>query len=339
MTRIRYSSLLVGAVIVAVAILLHHPTNKLDLVQPGDTVVITGTSTGIGKHAALSLAKEGYTVFACVRKTVDGDALLESARKHEINTENIKIMILDVTNSEHIARGVEIVSEYVGDRGLKGLFNNAGISHDLGPGDKSLSVEFSSMEKYRWVFNVNFFGLVETTKAFLGLLMKGKGRIVMNSSVAGFMASPFMSVYASSKHAVEGFSDSLRRELLPHGVKVSVLECSFITTPILNKFLVLPEGAHPYKELERTFWKALYKSSIGAPTPKVSSEAVIHAMRAAEPKVRYVVGKDSAFLKMVRYIPAGWLDFVLTSSNGREEIGEEELKELLEERETMEFEL
>mmetsp|Transcript_34577 Transcript_34577/g.45845 ORF Transcript_34577/g.45845 Transcript_34577/m.45845 type:complete len:338 (-) Transcript_34577:42-1055(-) len=325
----------IGVIAITAASLLNR--TKLEPVQPGDAVVVTGSSSGIGKHAALSLAKEGYTVFACVRKTTDGDALLESAKKYEIDAEKIKILILDVTNSKHIAKGVEVVSKYVGDRGLKGLFNNAGINVKTGPGVKSTSVEFSPMEGYRQVFDVNYFGLVEMTKAFLELLRKGQGRIVMNTSVAGFIAGPFLSAYSSSKHAVEGFSDSLRRELLPHGVKVSILECGFIATPIIDGGI--PDGVHPYDETERNYWKRFWKDSATALSPKVSSEAVIHAMRATKPKVRYVVGKQAALLGLFRFIPGGWVDRLVTEGNKKVgEIGDEELKELVK-NVHMEFEL
>ena len=319
-------------ILIAIIAIIAFPffrSSKLEKVQPGDAVVVTGSSSGIGKHAALSLAKEGYTVFACVRKMKDGDALLESARKFEVDTEKIKIMILDVTNSDHIAKGVQMVSEYVGDRGLKGLFNNAGVGSDY------TSAEFTSMDSFRWIFDVNYFGLVETTKAFLELLRKGKGRIIMNTSVAGFMGFPFMSPYTSSKHAVEGFSDSLRRELLPHGVKVSVLECGFITTPILSTGTP-PKGISPYKEQELAAYNGGMKNAIGAPTPKVSSAAVIHAMRAVKPKLRYVVGKDFPLLILLKYVPTKWIDALLTVPY--ESISEEEMQEL-EKMTNMEFEL
>jgi len=308
-------------------------SSRLLPIAQGDAVVVTGSSSGIGKHAALSLARDGYVVFACVRKTEDGEALVRSAERFGIDSSKVRPLILDVTNSKQISEGVETVASFVGERGLKGLFNNAGIASSYGPGMDSTAVEHMDMTEYRKVYDVNFFGLVETTKSFLELLRRGKGRIVMNTSVAGYIASPFMSAYASSKHAVEGFSDALRRELRPHGVKVSVIEPGYVATPILSGYI--PEGKEPYSKTERSFWKMFWKDSVGAPSPKVTSDAVLHAMRDRNPKTRYVVGKDAIVLKILKLVPASWIDPIVEASMGQaDQFGIDELNQLLKDSRT-----
>ena len=320
-------------------ILLYRGKRFLSI-QPGDAVVITGAGSGIGKHAALSLAREGYTIFAGVLKVEEGEALIKSAEHFGIDVSLFKILILDVTKSEDIKRAVTTVSDFVGERGLKGLFNNAGGISCISSSENAIlstSVEHAPMSTYRGMFDVNFFGLVEVTKEFLSLIRLGRGRIIMNASVIGFMAFPFMANYSSTKHAVEGFSDSLRREVMPYGVKVSILECGLIATPLLLGFL--PSGAEPYIETEQTLWKVFWKAALDAPSPKVSSQAVRHAMRAPQPNLRYVVGNHTPFIKVLRCLPASWVDaffhYVYFSSP---QIVEEELA-VLSKKVKAEFEL
>lgn len=315
---------LVALLAIASSYMLSLQAFPLLPVQSGDAIVVTGSSSGIGRHAALSLAKEGFTVFACVRKQKDGEALLQSAELNGVDKTLIKILILDVTKPDDVARGVETVSAFVGERGLCGLFNNAGTGGEASEGTISTSVEFSDMALFHKVMNVNYFGVVEVTRAFLSLIRKGKGRIIMNASVQGYIASPFFSSYAASKHAVEGFSDSLRREMAPLGVKVSILECGFISTPILNGYI--PPSKEPYVDEEKSFWRGFWKESLDAPTPKVSSEAVIHAMRAEKPKKRYVVGKNAGILKLIRFVPPDWIDFLIGA--GDNDISDEQLEQL-----------
>jgi len=327
-TSITVLAMAAAAAFAAAYLRLRFPLDGvLPPVHNGDAVVVTGASTGIGKHATLSLAREGYVVFAGVRRAEDGDALLRAADKFEVDPAKIRPILLDVTKRDQIANAVDTVSQFVGERGLKGLFNNAGISADYTADVfSSAAVEYMDISQYRKVFDVNFFGLVEVTKSFLELLRKGQGRVVNNSSIAGFLAGPFMSAYTSSKHAVEGFSDSLRREVQPLGVRVSVLEPGFIATPIMKGRI--PEGREPYAEAERSYFKGFWKNAIGAPSPKVTSEAVIHAMRSVQPHVRYIVGKDAVLLRIFRCLPAGVIDAMVKI--GRDDvISETELRHLL----------
>jgi len=248
-----------------------------------------------------------------------------------------------VTNSNHIAQAVDTVTAYIHEevppagqqpqrqrRRLKGLFNNAGIGGEGSFGIDSTAIEYTELADYRQVMEVNYFGVVEMTKAFLPLLRTTPdSRILMNTSVAGYVAAPFMAAYASSKHALEGFSDSLRRELHPFGVYVSILECNSVKTPIVSGNV--PPGREPYRQAEQSFWKWFWNSFRKAPTPRDSSSiAVLHAMQSPHPYVRYVTGKDALLLKIARYIPAPWMDVMMRFRFSTErQIKKDELSELL----------
>lgn len=311
------------AIVVAVSSFSSYNNNKWEDVKSGDAIVVTGSSSGIGKHAALSLVKQGYTVFACVRKERDGQALRETANKFHLDVDKLKPLLMDITNHDQIQQAVTTVKEYLNEgkgsveddgepkRRLKGLFNNAGGAFELSDSSGSTSFEHMSMDVYRKTMAVNYFGPIEVTKAFLPLLKLQKGsRIVMNTSIAGFMAPQFMSAYSSSKFALEGFADAIRRELLPaHGIHVSILEPGLIWTKILPD--KPPVGLEPYRDAERKYITNFIKNSMNAASPKVTSEAVVDAMRSASPKTRYLVGTMSGISWVLSKLPDGWVDFLL----------------------------
>lgn len=317
-------SILAG-IVMALLAYAFSPAKLLDVME-GDAIVVTGSHTGIGKHAALTLVQNGYTVFACVRKVEHGDELLETAKQIKVDASKLKPILLDVTKSDQIAAAVETVAEFVGDRGLYGLFNNAGIGFNDPQGN---SVEQYPMEYYRQTFDVNFFGLVETTKAFLPLIRRRKGRIINNTSISGFMAGPFTSAYASSKFAVEALSNSLRRELYPHGVKVSVLEPGFVKTPILKGYLQEANKDGPYAQQDIQSRRQGLKLSLDAASPQVTSEAVVHAMRAPRPKTRYIVGYLSQPCRFLALLPDAWLDTVMRYTNSNNIVSDLEMKKLM----------
>lgn len=198
---------------------------------PGGGVVLTGASTGIGAHAAHSLAEAGFLVFAGVRKEADGEALKANAPTPEAR-EHIVPIILDVTKQEQIDAAVQTVKSTLTAKGgvpLVGLVNNAGVGGGMKP------VEFENMEDLRYLFDVNYFGAVSTTKAFLPLLRDGKGRVINISSMAGLFSAPMMMSYCGSKFALEAFSDALRVEVQKHDVSVSVIEPAYVQSAIFGK--------------------------------------------------------------------------------------------------------
>jgi len=255
------------------------------------TVLITGASTGIGKCCALHLDKLGFRVFAGVRKMVDGEALQQEA------SGLLQPILIDVTDTASINQTVGMIEASVGQAGLAGLVNNAGIVV-AGP------LEFLPLEHIRHQFEVNVFGQLAVMQAFLPLLRRGTGRIVNISSVSGRIALPFIGPYAASKFALEAFSDSIRLELSQWGITVSIIEPGAIKTPIWEKTIKtgskilnsLPSKAH---EFYGSAMKKLPESSHqsgerGIPPEKVAL-AVTHALTAPTPKVRYIVGKDAYF--------------------------------------------
>src|SRR5688500_3137446 len=181
-------------------------------------VVITGASTGIGHACALDLDSHGCHVFAGVRREEDAERL----RSERAFIEPVRI---DVTDADSIASARDRVGEAVGAAGLAGLVNNAGIAV---PGP----LEHLPIDELRRQLEVNLVGQVAVTQAFIPMLRTSRGRIVNIGSIGGRVALPMLGPYAASKHAIEGVSDSLRRELPPWGIEVSVVRPGPIATEI-----------------------------------------------------------------------------------------------------------
>lgn len=251
-------------------------------------VVVTGASTGIGYATSALLAREGFTVFAGVRSDADSQRL--SALP------GVAALQLDVTDAEQIRDAAHIVHE--SGLPLRGVVNNAGV---VVPGP----LEFLPIDDLRLQFEINFFGALAVTQAFLPMLRAAKGRIVFMSSVSGQIASPFVGAYSSSKFALESAGDALRMELRGSGVSVSVVQPGNVNTPIWAKgrsgkdslLQRAPQKAHEYYA---PALKALVKVSENAEKtgidPDLVAKTVLHALTAKKPRSRYPVGA-----------PAGWM--------------------------------
>ncbi|MCH8009504.1 MAG: SDR family oxidoreductase [Chloroflexi bacterium] len=264
------------------------------------TVVITGASTGIGEACALRMDRLGWRVFAGVRKEADGQALREKA------SENLTPIILDVTEQPTIDASAATVTAAVGESGLAGLINNAGVGVG-GP------LEFISVDELRRQLEVNVIGQIAVTQAFMPLIRKATGRIVNMGSIGGRMATPFLGPYNASKFAMEALTDSLRQELYPWGIHVSIIEPGSIATPIWEKSKAaieelketLPEEAMMlYGETVEAVEKALVEfEAAGIPADEVAKFAE-HALTARTPKTRYVVGRDAQIQRLlVKWAP------------------------------------
>jgi len=254
----------------------------------GETVLITGCSTGIGYGAAILLNKKGFIVYAGVRNLKDAKPLVEESQFPD----KMIPMILDITNNTQIEEAVKIITNSTGDLGLCCLFNNAGITHI----DSDTSVEGMSMDSYRKTMEVNFFGTLAVTKAFLPLVKKAKGTIIMNTSIAGLLSSPFFTNYTCSKWAIEGLSDGLRREVKKFGVKVVVIEPAFVNSNIapllMNDFYNngFFEKDTEYPE-QKKFYIAFLNSAIKyGHSTDVTSTVVEEAILAKNPSPRYIMG-------------------------------------------------
>jgi len=253
------------------------------------SVVITGASTGIGAACALHMDQLGWRVFAGVRKQGDAEALRDqgSARLTPVS--------LDVTDTVSISTAASAVAGAVGAAGLAGLVNNAGI---VVPGP----IEFLPLPDLRRQLEINVVGQVAVTQAFLPLIRAGRGRIVNMGSIAGRMATPFTGAYSASKFALEALTDALRLELQPWSISVSIIEPGAVVTPIWEKsaktaeaMLVAapPETFLLYSEALEALKKTTAHAAKNAVDPVKVARAVAHALTAAKPRTRYVVGREA----------------------------------------------
>jgi len=276
-------------------------------------VVVTGASTGIGRACALRLDRLGFRVLAGVRKDADGKALKAKAKG------NLTPVRLDVTDDASVSAAAETVGKAVGEEGLAGLVNNAGIAV---PGP----LEFLPLEDLRSQMEVNVIGQVAVTQAFLPLLRKGGGRIVNIGSIGGRMATPFLGAYNASKFAMEALTDSLRMELKPWGIHVSIVEPGNIDTPIWQKGQgkadvllgkMPPHGRELYDPAVGAMRQAAEKSAQAAIPPSAVAKAVVHALTAEKPKTRYVVGTDARIQAVVaRIVPDSVKDWLVAREIG-----------------------
>lgn len=249
------------------------------------SAVITGVSTGIGRAIAEKLIAEGWRVFGSVRKESDADAAVQSLG------ENFTPLLFDVTEPHSVHIAAEEVRAALGGRTLNALVNNAGVAI----GGPLLHLDPEEMRKQ---MDINLMGVLHATQAFGPLLgadrsLHGKpGRIVNMSSVAGKIASPMMGPYSASKHALEAFSESLRRELVIFGIDVIIVGPGAIQTPIWSKAdEISPDiykGTEYYEILKRM--APMFKEVGEAGLPPKDVGALVHKILTVQkPKVRYAI--------------------------------------------------
>lgn len=271
-------------------------------------VLITGASTGIGEASALLLDKLGFQVIAGVRKKGDGDLLKQKA------SAKLSYVIIDVTDQASIMAAFDTVKTGLGDDGLVGLVNNAGISV-AGP------LEFLPVLELRRQFEVNVFGYFTVTQTFLPLIRQGHGRIVNISSIGGRIAEPMLGPYAASKFALEALSDSMRIELRPWKIRVSLIEPGSVLTPIWDKSVshakqivdnLPPQARQLYDPLFNAMLRFGEKISKSGITAQKVAEAVAHALTAKRPKTRYLRGSDARLKAiLIKWLPASLRDWLI----------------------------
>lgn len=262
------------------------------------TVLITGTSTGIGRASVERQAKAGWKVYAGVRKPEDGERL-----EQEIDGDVVPL-ILDVTESGQIKDALAQVDAEVGR--LDGLVNNAGIGVG-GP------VEVVTDEEWRWQFDVNLFGVVALTRAAFDLVARADGRFVHIGSIAGRVAGPGFGPYAGTKHALEAFNWALRGELARNTkMTSSIVEPGEIKTAIWDKTTQVIDDLDAKLEGEtRRRYEFLLDANRGfidegakrGAEPDAVAKAIEHALTAKRPKARYLVGADAKFGSLLARLP------------------------------------
>jgi len=262
------------------------------------SVVVTGASSGIGEACALRLSRAGWRVFGGVRTPEDAERLRAAG---------VEPLELDVTAPDQVAAAAEAV----GAR-LDGLVDNAGIAI-------AAPLELVPLAELRRQLEVNVVGQVAVAQAFLPALRAARGRLVLMGSIGGRSALPFLGPYAASKHALEAVADALRVELRPFGIAVSIVEPASIATAIWTKGVaraeelgrdLAPEAAGLYAARVARFRQVALARGPGGDPDEVA-KAVEHALTAARPKARYLVGRDAHLRAWIERLPTRLRDRVL----------------------------
>ena len=272
-------------------------------------VVVTGVSTGIGYGTAKALVNKGYHVFGSVRKEADAKRLSQEFGDH------FTPLFFDVRDETAIALAVKQVSEIIGSQGLAGLINNAGMGM-TGP------LMHQPIEEVREHFEINVLGLLAVTQAFLPLLGARRnasfapGRIINISSVAGKVSLPLTGAYAATKHAVEGLSHSLRRELIMYGIDVTIIGPGVVESEIWEK-----QKARGFSRYDQTdyapaieaFGPMFDEMSKDAHSAEEFGQLVLKAFEAKKAKIRHAfVASYFRDWVVLKNIPARFLDRMIT---------------------------
>lgn len=252
--------------------------------------LVTGASSGIGQATAERLATAGYKVYGTSR------------RGAQAGQQSFEMLALDVTSDESVEAAVRELIRREGRIDL--LVNNAGF------GVAPAGAEESSIEQARSIFDTNFFGIVRMTRAVVPHMRRqGAGRIINIGSVLGFLPMPYGALYSATKHAVEGYSESLDHELRTRGIRVSVIEPAYTKTQFGANYLEPDAKLDEYREVRAALGKLAKEIFATADEPGVVADVVLKAASAAHPKVRYTAGGPANRLRLLRrFAPASLLD-------------------------------
>ncbi len=270
------------------------------------SVVVTGASSGIGRVSALRLDAAGWRVFAGVRRDADAESLREAG------SERLIPLKLDITDQGQVDAAAETIAAAVGDAGLDGLVNNAGITIPC-------PLEVIPLDDFRRLIAVNLTGQLAITQALLPQLRLSKGRVVFVSSMSSRRAVPMLAAYCASKAGLNALADGFRQELRGCQVGVSIIEPGAIETPIWDRGEEALEKAmrhsnvdaeHLYGKLVAAFRDVADRALKRRLPPEKVARAIEHALTAGRPRLRYVVGLDAkAQALALRLSPARMIDF------------------------------
>lgn len=286
---------LIAALLTLCLLWLTRLPPELGTVNETGFVLITGASSGIGRHAAEYLANTtSLQILAGVRKEVDAKSILK------MNISNLRPIMVDVTSQKSCLKAIEVLKRRMATEGqpFVALVNNAGVA------SKGV-LEYSSVEDSKDMFDINFFGALRLVQLTLPLLRTSKGRIIMMSSMTGIVSLPMFGMYSASKRALEGLSDALRKEVLHQGISVSVIQPAYVKTPIFDKV----ERSYRGKQVENyeiftkqsTARNQVYNS---ASEPIVTSEAIFDGIMSPSPRTRYPVATAAG-------VPAKYINWLL----------------------------
>ena len=256
----------------------------------GSVALVTGASSGIGQASAERLAKAGYKVYGTSRRGV------------QAGQRSFAMLPLDVTSDESVEAAVRELIRLEGRIDL--LVNNAGF------GVAPAGAEESSIDQAKAIFETNFFGLIRMTRAVVPHMRRQRnGRIINIGSVLGFLPMPYGALYAATKHAVEGYSESLDHELRTRGIRVSVIEPAYTKTQFDANFLAPDSKLDEYREVRALLDRVLKEVMATADEPSVVADVVLEAAIADRPKLRYAAGGLANRLRLLRrFAPAGLVD-------------------------------
>jgi len=278
------------------------PNTKLEkewlmAIGTGQVAVVTGASAGIGAAAASALVGAGFTVYGTSRKAAPGEQHGE-----------VVFLQLDVTDDDSVAAAVREVLHRSGR--IDVLVNNAGVG-------VSGAAEESSIDQAHAVFETNLFGSIRMTRAVLPHMREqGNGRIINVSSVLGFMPAPFMALYAATKHAIEGYSESLDHEVREHGIRVLLVEPAYTKTSFDANAVAVDEPLALYAR-RREAIDALIAAAVKAgDEPSLVGDTIVAAATDTRPKLRYTAETLARRVsKLRRYAPPALFDKQIRKTN------------------------
>ncbi len=253
------------------------------------TTLVTGVSSGIGREIAQLLAEQGARVFGTVRDP-------QSAKP----IHGVEIIRLEVTDDSSVNEAVQSIVQKAGP--IQCLVNNAGYAA-FG------ALEETSLEEARQQFETNFFGVLRVTNAILpGMRQNGYGRIVNISSVVGFLPAPYMGIYAASKHALDGYTESLDHEVRRFGVRALLVQPAYTKSKITGNTRYSRVALEVYADERKRVNDLVEQSIEQGDDPRIVADAVHHALTATSPRLRYPVGKGITLSRLRRFVPAGMFD-------------------------------
>jgi NAD(P)-dependent dehydrogenase (short-subunit alcohol dehydrogenase family)/pimeloyl-ACP methyl ester carboxylesterase len=266
--------------------------------------LVTGASSGIGRATALRLAAAGHHVYAGIRRTVDGDALVR-----DVTSGQLTPVILDVTNAEQIADAATLIARHTAN-GLNGLVDNAGIGI-------ASPTELLPLDTFRRQLEINVVGQLAVTQALLPLLREAQGRIVVISTIGVRFLPPFAGPLDATKAAVAALADALRQELAPWGIRVVLVEPASINSPAADKVArdaaatmasATRQGRALYEEVFSRMLAVMTRREKAGSPPAVVAETILAALTTSRPRAVYLTGKNARRLAMISLLPTPLLD-------------------------------
>jgi short-subunit dehydrogenase len=265
--------------------------------RDGKVAIVTGASSGIGQASAKALHQAGFRVFGTSRRAVAS------------TIEGITMVTCDVTDEASVKAAVDKVLDMAGR--IDVLVNNAGTGLLAG-------AEESSVNQAQALFDVNLFGVIRTTNAVLPIMRQQKaGRIVNISSVLGLIPAPFSALYSSTKHALEGYSESLDHEVRAFGIRICLLEPAYTRSSFEQNMLLPDRSLDAYVSARMRSGAVMQEVMKTADSPEVVAERVVEAATTASPRQRYTCGKMARQVSVLRrFVPARMFDKSLRKQMG-----------------------